>query len=1804
MIDGSITSNGPNLDFFGDTLAGTGSITIGAANNSLFISADVEILSGTQIKVDGNIILNKDVHVSNFGELAVAGNITGKNGTTSIWTNKEGSLVEAGGGFMIKGILNASSLGNTVRYVSGTLQEITTPGDSTYYNLTIAGSDTVRQLDDLTIVNTLLITTGVFDCDNHDLYLEGDWINNSVFNEGTGTVIFNGSADQSITNPGNEKYFNLNINKSAGVLVLSNSVTVSDILTMTRGDIDPQMDTLSLGTSTGNPGDLMYGSGTILGPFRRWITLTGTDYLFPVGISGSYRPVNLTFTDLVAGSLVIGFIPGDPGSAGLPLTEGGIDVIDQFTEGMWEFCPGGSLSTSDYDIQLTATDFTSYPIRPGTKIINRDSGNDWKLDGIHVPATAPELYRANLTDGISSSNTQFGVGHIKCTAVTIDRTITNVSCFGGNDGAIDLTVSGGKAPYTYNWDHGPTTEDVNSLSAGSYGLKVIDDNGCETDSIFSVSEPPSQDATIDSTAVTCPGGNDGKISITAPTGGSGSYEYSINGGSTWQASGDYSGLTAGIYDIRIRDAAMPLCFAILDPAFELETHDLIPPIAICRNISVQLDPAGNANISGADIDDGSSDNCGIAAMTATPNTFTCEEAGPNEVILTVRDDDGNEDFCTATVTVEDNTAPVAVCKDITIQLDASGNASITGADIDNGSSDACGIQSIVAIPSFFTCANVGPNSVTLMVTDVNGLVNTCISTVTVEDNTAPVAMCRDITVQLDSTGVAAITGEDIDNGSNDACGIQSLIASPNTFTCTDVGLNAVTLTVTDNNGLVNTCVATVTVENMVGPTVVCRDISVQLDATGNVSITGADIDNGSTSACGIQSMAASPNTFTCSDVGMVPVTLTVTDIHGNADSCTAIVEVEDNVVPVAICRDITIQLDASGIALITGADIDNGSHDVCGIQSLDAMPGLFTTADVGPNNVTLFVTDNHGHVNTCDAIVTVEDVTPPVVLCQDITIQLDASGNVTITPFDVDNGSNDESGIGFMSVSPDGFTCDDTGPNQAILSVTDIYGNENSCTATVTVVDNLAPSLTCPGDRNEPVDASMNFSIPDYTSLAITTDNCSAAPVIIQDPLPGSIINGIGTLQTITLLANDGKGNTSQYTFEVTLVEGSAPTIACPSDQTEYADGQCQFILPDYTGLSVVNRADTVIQTPAPGTILSGASASHIITLTALNTAGDSAVCNFNVLLLDTTDPVIICPNDTVLSAQPGECSAVVNNIGPVSVSDNCGVAGIAYYLKGATHGTGSDDASGTTFNKGITTVWYRITDNGGNVDSCNFNVTILTSMGAPDSAYADRSNLCPDDNGTIILSYSGGTTGSGVIARWYDAPSMPASIGSGNHLTIPVPLISTAYYVRLEGDCDTSSAVSAVVAVNTISSPPISAFSNRDTVCAGNGSINLSYSGGSPGSSGMAHWYSDGQFTNLVGTGNNLEVPAPEVSTTYHVRFESSCDTSNSVSTSVTVLASPMPVFIETDDQGCISGISSRYVVSGLPGSTFDWRLTGGSVIAEYGDSVIVDWGSIPGTYSISVTETAVSGCSSDPLAVLVNVAGPTIDLGNERIICEGSTTEIIPLGSFSYQMWQDGSTGTSYRADTTELVTIQVFDQAGCTAFDSVRITMYPMPVINLGADTALCGNNSLILDAENPDASYLWSTGESTREIEVYPGAGDISVEVTFADICSTKDEISILPCGGSKILSDIPNLFTPNGDGTNDTWFFYESANFPEMVVEIYDRWGKRVYISEPGYPVPWDGKSMHGMEMPMDSYHYIIKVGEGYEDVVGTITVVR
>jgi len=72
-----------------------------------------------------------------------------------------------------------------------------------------------------------------------------------------------------------------------------------------------------------------------------------------------------------------------------------------------------------------------------------------------------------------------------------------------------------------------------------------------------------------------------------------------------------------------------------------------------------------------------------------------------------------------------------------------------------------------------------------------------------------------------------------------------------------------------------------------------------------------------------------------------------------------------------------------------------------------------------------------------------------------------------------------------------------------------------------------------------------------------------------------------------------------------------------------------------------------------------------------------------------------------------------------------------------------------------------------------------------------------------------------------------------------------------------------------------------------------------------------------------------------------------------------------------------------------------------------------------------------------------------------------------------------------------------------------------------------------------------------------------------------------------------------------WRIEKLEAFPDAVVDIYDRWGRLIWRSEPGYPTPWDGRNMRGKEVPMDSYHYIILLNFGGDErVTGAVTVIR
>ncbi len=161
-------------------------------------------------------------------------------------------------------------------------------------------------------------------------------------------------------------------------------------------------------------------------------------------------------------------------------------------------------------------------------------------------------YSVQITDANGCTGTVNATVTQPASAVSGTTVVTNVACFGGNNGAINLTPTGGTGPYTFNWlPSGPTTEDRSGLFAGTYSVQITDANGCTGTVNATVTQPASAvSGTTVVTNVACFGGNTGAINLT-PTGGVGPYTFNWVGGST---SEDRTNLTAGTYFVTITDA--------------------------------------------------------------------------------------------------------------------------------------------------------------------------------------------------------------------------------------------------------------------------------------------------------------------------------------------------------------------------------------------------------------------------------------------------------------------------------------------------------------------------------------------------------------------------------------------------------------------------------------------------------------------------------------------------------------------------------------------------------------------------------------------------------------------------------------------------------------------------------------------------------------------------------------------------------------------------------------------------------------------------------------------------------------------------------------------------------------------------------------------------------------------------------------------------------------------------------------------------------------------------------------------------
>ncbi|MDO8316233.1 MAG: HYR domain-containing protein, partial [Flavobacterium sp.] len=335
-----------------------------------------------------------------------------------------------------------------------------------------------------------------------------------------------------------------------------------------------------------------------------------------------------------------------------------------------------------------------------------------------------------------------------------------------------------------------------------------------------------------------------------------------------------------------------------------------------------------------------------------------------------------------------------------------------------------------------------------------------------------------------------------------------------------IGTTTNTFLATDGSGNTSTCSFDVIVTDNEKPNVLTQNITVELDSNGLATITAAMINSGSTDNCTIESYSLDINSFDCSNIGTVEVTLTVNDVNGNSASKTAIVTVVDTLKPSLVTLSaISVNADADVCSYASSQLTAPAALDNCSVASVVASPASLA---LGANTVTWTVTDGSGNIETSTQIVTVVDSQIPTIATLDaISVNADSgvctyeSSQLT-APKAIDNCS-----VASVVASPASLVL---GSNTVTWTVTDGSGLTETSIQIVTVVDSQNPTIA----TLNPISVNADSGVCTYASSQLTAptpaDNCSVASVLAS---PSSLDLGANT---VTWTVTDGSGLTATST--------------------------------------------------------------------------------------------------------------------------------------------------------------------------------------------------------------------------------------------------------------------------------------------------------------------------------------------------------------------------------------------------------------------------------------------------------------------------------------------------------------------------------------------------------------------------------------------------------------------------------------------------------------------------------------------------
>lgn len=322
--------------------------------------------------------------------------------------------------------------------------------------------------------------------------------------------------------------------------------------------------------------------------------------------------------------------------------------------------------------------------------------------------------------------------------------------------------------------------------------------------------------------------------------------------------------------------------------------------------------------------------------------------------MTATDAAGNISTCTFNVFLTGATPPVAVCQNITVYLDGSGNASIVAADIDGGSSAACGGLTLSASATAFTCAELGANNVTLTVTDGLGNTDDCIAVVTVEDTLAPTPDAASLPDLTDECSVTAL----IDPTATDNCGTVT-VTNDATLPITTQGTTVVTWTFDDGNGNTATQTQNVVIDDTSSPLPTAAPLP---DVTGECSVDVMPTAPVAIDACSgsITGVETSGTTFPVTTQGTTILVWEFDDGNGNITTQTQNIVVNDVTGP---APDVATLTDLTGDCSIDMPSAPTAT-DNCAGTITGTTTTTFPITAIGTTTIVWEFDDGNGNITT------------------------------------------------------------------------------------------------------------------------------------------------------------------------------------------------------------------------------------------------------------------------------------------------------------------------------------------------------------------------------------------------------------------------------------------------------------------------------------------------------------------------------------------------------------------------------------------------------------------------------------------------------------------------------------------------------------------------------------------------------------------------------------------------------------------------------------------------------------------------